>query len=1073
MSCGALLDPNAKFCGQCGSKSPSTRPLPRLSETESQEVEISKQDDEEYMEYEASEVGSEAGDDVAAICTLTSADTTVGDHVCPNLGKDRVQYFDRENKIFKLLEASGEDLGRSFSLDAKSISATKDGSSGGFCCAVSDPNAADCPLVYISNGFEDLTGYTRDFATGRSCRFLQPTSKLLNDAVNLEERKIMREFCNTVQPLGTTIINLLMNERFTGERFWNLLRMQYMMVDGDVYIFAVQTNLDAYMPKIFKKKFKSAEKNRDVVSKMGGFFDQLHKMREQLRKMVDAPIMELKGYFTFQMNFTQVAETMAKPIALPDDSEQKEKKSVIKAGVKVQAAKTIRYASSVVSVKSKGRVVSMDAFGNAVIEWEELGIIDILKRDLKFLRVKVDSGSSAPADGLHPGWKAFFNVLNDPAGSENAEGIAGSFTPGAREEIARKLIMNHTAVINDVTNPSMIKNIESKPLTQTHLSRVPVGSKPFVDQMLREVARRLLGRRSGMASYAEKVDTNNDVQREAWIGTAIYLAARTQTKADQKPGRKPDMSEAAGDAFLAVMEEVASSCFANKDEVPEFRNNMALSRANFDGHPSWHHFKQAIEEPSGGQIADGVAAMHKQGARDEIARKIIENHNNLIKDICNPSTTQNIDGKPLTQTELTRVDAQYRPYIDMMLRETTRRLLGQRNAMENFYEIPDLENPEQEQAWRGAVNYLKGRIQCFPDQKPGRTPDMSPEAMAALIAVMEELASEADGMHPSWEKFKEALDDPLGSQLADGIAASHSPKAREEIARKLISNHRAVLCDVCNPSKTRNIIGKPLTQVELERVHASMRPNIDQLFRETVRRLLGRRGGLHSEEHVVAPQINNQKQAQAWRACVNYLGGGRVQSKSQQKPGRKPDMSPAAYAAFIAVMEEIAAEADGQHPTWMAFRESVSKTGGEEAEGVAAKHDKKARDEIAKKLITNHKQLLADVCNPSPIENIIGKPLTQTELKRVHVSNRVHIEAMFRETCRRLLGNRPGLEDYKEKIDPKDRIKGASWRVCATYLATRVQKKPEEKPGRKPDMSQAAQAAFQAVMDELVSEMTK
>ena len=72
---------------------------------------------------------------------------------------------------------------------------------------VSDPNAEDCPLVFISRGFEDLTGYPAEFACGRSCRFLQPLSRTINDAFNLGERKRMREFTTTIQPAGTTIVN--------------------------------------------------------------------------------------------------------------------------------------------------------------------------------------------------------------------------------------------------------------------------------------------------------------------------------------------------------------------------------------------------------------------------------------------------------------------------------------------------------------------------------------------------------------------------------------------------------------------------------------------------------------------------------------------------------------------------------------------------------------------------------------------------------------------------------------------------------------------------------------------------
>eukprot|EP00966_Prymnesium_polylepis_P250188 5784063-Prymnesium_polylepis.1 len=46
-----------------------------------------------------------------------------------------------------------------------------------------------------------------------------------------------------------------------------------------------------------------------------------------------------------------------------------------------------------------------------------------------------------------------------------------------------------------------------------------------------------------------------------------------------------------------------------------------------------------------------------------------------------------------------------------------------------------------------------------------------------------------------------------GHSEAEGAASSHSAAAREEAARKLISNHESVLKDVANPSADKNIIG--------------------------------------------------------------------------------------------------------------------------------------------------------------------------------------------------------------------------------------------------------------------------
>jgi non-specific serine/threonine protein kinase len=40
-----------------------------------------------------------------------------------------------------------------------------------FC--ICDPSLPDCPVIFVSNGFEALTGYSSAEIIGRNCRFLQ------------------------------------------------------------------------------------------------------------------------------------------------------------------------------------------------------------------------------------------------------------------------------------------------------------------------------------------------------------------------------------------------------------------------------------------------------------------------------------------------------------------------------------------------------------------------------------------------------------------------------------------------------------------------------------------------------------------------------------------------------------------------------------------------------------------------------------------------------------------------------------------------------------------------------------
>merc|ERR1712039_798602 len=124
-------------------------------------------------------------------------------------------------------------------------------------------------------------------------------------------------------------------------------------------------------------------------------------------------------------------------------------------------------------------------------------------------------------------WAQLSEILSKPVGSGliSADGVAGGFNQVARDEAATKLIGNNSRVVRDICN--------SQPKTQTNLTRVSSGSEGEVDKMLREVARRLLGRRPGATSIPAQTTGNKQV----WQQTAAYLAARTQSTDQQCPGR--------------------------------------------------------------------------------------------------------------------------------------------------------------------------------------------------------------------------------------------------------------------------------------------------------------------------------------------------------------------------------------------------------------------------------------------------------------------------------------------------------------------------------------------------------
>merc|ERR1719265_415989 len=109
---------------------------------------------------------------------------------------------------------------------------------------------------------------------------------------------------------------------------------------------------------------------------------------------------------------------------------------------------------------------------------------------------------------------------------------------GAQSEAAKKLISNHTRVVNDICNAS--------PITQPTLRRCSPECRGEVNEMMLAVAYRLLD--SGGAASGSAV----------WRDAAAYMAARTQSTEQQCPGRAADMSEAAAAAFLAAVKAAAA-----------------------------------------------------------------------------------------------------------------------------------------------------------------------------------------------------------------------------------------------------------------------------------------------------------------------------------------------------------------------------------------------------------------------------------------------------------------------------------------------------------------------------------
>jgi PAS domain S-box-containing protein len=98
----------------------------------------------------------------------------------------------------------------------------------GDCFCITDPSKADNPILYASDGFVSVTGYTRKDIIPRNCRFLQ------GELTDTSATKRLRASINSCEET----VELLLNYRKNGDPFWNLLYVSPLLDErGEVSFF--------------------------------------------------------------------------------------------------------------------------------------------------------------------------------------------------------------------------------------------------------------------------------------------------------------------------------------------------------------------------------------------------------------------------------------------------------------------------------------------------------------------------------------------------------------------------------------------------------------------------------------------------------------------------------------------------------------------------------------------------------------------------------------------------------------------------------------------------------------------
>lgn len=185
-----------------------------------------------------------------ATCTQVSKafeseeEATRGDNLVPKLGTVSVSAFKHLGGLCDTIMASWkkpDDLYRPLKRESPEEPA--------WCLC--DPGDLDCPVVYVSLGFEVLTGFWKAYALGRNCRFMQPRAKARNWAYNGIELTRIREFC--LRKEGH-LVALMLSEGANGDPIWQILYLLHVMAPGPdnsaerPYIFGLSTHLYVQTP---------------------------------------------------------------------------------------------------------------------------------------------------------------------------------------------------------------------------------------------------------------------------------------------------------------------------------------------------------------------------------------------------------------------------------------------------------------------------------------------------------------------------------------------------------------------------------------------------------------------------------------------------------------------------------------------------------------------------------------------------------------------------------------------------------------------------------------------------------
>lgn len=152
---------------------------------------------------------------------------------------------------------------------------------------LADALCVDCPIVGVSQGFVDLTGFPRERLLGQNCRIL--LDGVPEVAVSRSARKNLRDFCRMCRLQGLENISeatsIQPNTCVDGTQFINFFMVGLCMVARHPYILGIQRRVgDGLFVRL------SNDETKQVTEKLRA---SLLRLRHQLQSLVVDPVTDL------------------------------------------------------------------------------------------------------------------------------------------------------------------------------------------------------------------------------------------------------------------------------------------------------------------------------------------------------------------------------------------------------------------------------------------------------------------------------------------------------------------------------------------------------------------------------------------------------------------------------------------------------------------------------------------------------------------------------------------------------------------------------------------------------------